>query len=50
MTDVETMALPPEAFCTAQDLDRVMAESAAWVKNLATTDVHGQTVYPLAPR
>jgi catechol 2,3-dioxygenase-like lactoylglutathione lyase family enzyme len=48
--DMETMALPPEGYCTAQDLDRVMAESAAWVKNLASVDEHGQTFYPLVPK
>jgi hypothetical protein len=47
--DVETMELPPQAYCTIQDLDRVMAESAAWVKNFAGVDEHGQTFYPLAP-
>jgi hypothetical protein len=33
--DAETMELPPGASCTAQELDRVMAGSAALVRKLA---------------
>jgi len=47
--DVETMELPPEALCPVEDLDRVMAKMAAWVKDLASTDEHGQAGYPLVP-
>ena len=47
--DVETMELPPEALCHAQDLERIMAECTARVQNFASTDAQGQTVYPIAP-
>ena len=47
--NVETMELPPEAFCPVENLDRVMEKMAVWVKNLASTDEHGQAVYSLAP-
>jgi hypothetical protein len=47
--NVETMELPPEAFCPVENLDRVMEEMAVWVKNLASTDEHGQAFYPLVP-
>lgn len=47
--DVETMELPAQAFCTAEELDHVMAQSAAWVNSIASIDEHGQAIYPLAP-
>jgi hypothetical protein len=47
--NVETMEFPPEAFCPVEDLDRVMEEMAAWVKDLESTDEHGEPVYPLVP-
>jgi hypothetical protein len=47
--DVETMELPPEAFCTAEDLDRVMAQTAAMVRNLGSVNENGELTYPLVP-
>ena len=48
--DFESVELPPEAFCTAQELDRVMAERARWVENLVSIDKHGGRKYPVAPK
>ena len=48
--DVETMELPPGAFCQTEDLDQVMAECTACVENFASTNEHGRTVYPLVPQ
>lgn len=47
--DAEIMELPLRAFCTAQELDRVMAESASLVENLALVNQHGEVTYSLAP-
>jgi catechol 2,3-dioxygenase-like lactoylglutathione lyase family enzyme len=48
--DFETMELPPEAFCTAENLDRVMSQTAAMVANLASLNAQGEITYPLVPR
>jgi hypothetical protein len=48
--DVETMELPAGAFCTAQELDQVMARSAAFVRNLGSVNERGESVYPLVPK
>ena len=48
--NVETMDLPPGALCPAEHLDRVMAVLAAQAGRFASTDEHGQTIYPLVPR
>ncbi|MGA7213905.1 MAG: VOC family protein [Terrimicrobiaceae bacterium] len=48
--NVETMDLPPGAFCPAEHLDHVMAELAAQAGTFASTDEQGQTIYPLVPR
>jgi hypothetical protein len=48
--DVETMELPPEASCTAQELDRVMAGSAAFVRKLGSVNERGESIYPLVPK
>lgn len=48
--DFETVELPPSAFCTAAELDGVMTQSAAFVKNLASVDERGEPVYPLTPK
>ena len=47
--DFETMELPSEAFCNAENLDRVMAQTAARVTKLASLNSHGETTYPLVP-
>ena len=48
--DIETMELSPEALCTAENLDRVMAQTAAIVANLASLNTRGEITYPLVPR
>jgi catechol 2,3-dioxygenase-like lactoylglutathione lyase family enzyme len=47
--DVETMELPSEAFCNTEDLERVMAQTAAMVTKLASLNRHGEITYPLVP-
>jgi hypothetical protein len=45
--NIETIELPPQAFCDAQELDRVMAECRALLDRWASVDERGQPVYPL---
>lgn len=46
--NIETTDLPPQAFCSAQELDRVMAECRALLDRGALVDERGQPFYPLA--
>ena len=46
--NIETIELPPQAFCDAQELDRVMAECRALLDRWASVDERGQPIYRLA--
>jgi hypothetical protein len=46
--NIETIELPPQAFCDAQELDRVMAECRALLDRWASVDERGQPIHPLA--
>jgi hypothetical protein len=46
--NIDTMEVPPQAFCDAQELDRVMAECRALLDRWASVDERGQPIYPLA--
>ena len=47
--NIETTDLPPQAFCSAQELDRVMAECKALLDRGALVEARGQPFYPLVP-
>lgn len=47
--NIETVELPPQAFCSAQELDRAMAECKALLDRWVSLDERGEPIYPLVP-
>ena len=45
--NIETTELPPHAFCSAQELDRAMAECKAFLGEWVSVEEPGEPIYPL---